>query len=256
MNENAKANVIFLSNTVQDLAHTAFTNIRNSYERFFMQSQMIAEFQSHKNALEILNLQNQNLQNELSKMHEISSELDPKNSSFDVARVLSFVRTYSFNRIWLKNSKNYKDGRILGMVRENTALGVAIAKNGALMGILNGDENASYSAFIGDEKVPALVRFYPENEAFLLADFVPQYFSIKIGDIAVTSGLDGIFVENIRIGEVIKIIDKNGYVSAVIRPFASKKLPGYVFLVNTPNAVPAGVHAVDFPSEFTPDPKK
>ena len=101
------------------------------------------------------------------------------------------------------------------------------------MGLLNGERKSSYSVLIGDEKIPAIVHSSAVDSRYITADFIPSWRKVDIGDQVVTSGLDGIFIEGISVGEVVSVNHDFGYISAEIKPYAQRSRLGYLWLIDT-----------------------
>ncbi|MDU7692629.1 MAG: rod shape-determining protein MreC [Helicobacter sp.] len=228
---------LHLSDGIRSSYHNFTINAKFLYERFFIQSRAIAKYQKEAHFMEELRLQNINLQNAIQSIHDIYKDL-PRyvESSFYPALVLGYAQVNSFHKVWLKSNRNYSDGKILGIVLGDVAIGIALSDGKRLLGLLNGSKNASYSVFIGSNKTPAIIRENIEDSRFLLADFIPQYFDVNVGDEVVTSGLDNVFIEGLKVGRVSYITDKNGYISAQITPYELPTLGKYVFLIDKNDA--------------------
>ena len=204
-----------------------------TYARFFDQARMITFYQEKYSQYQRVELELIELRERLNKILEFYPQLDLYPSVvFEPALVLSYVELSAYDKVWLRTKQQYVQDKIFGIVRDGYALGVAVFEQGRLLGLFNGNEKCSYSVYIGAGKIPALLHYDPKDSQNVIADFIPQYLSIKVGDEVFTSGLDDIFIENIPVGKVEKIIDQNGYISAVIKPYADKKAPGYLWIIN------------------------
>ncbi|RJQ14057.1 rod shape-determining protein MreC [Candidatus Parcubacteria bacterium] len=67
----------------------------------------------------------------------------------------------------------------------------------------------------------------------LIFDFVPKNQSLKEGDVVISSGLDGIFIQGLPIGRVKQVIniDSEIYQQAVIEPFIDYTSVGSVLII-------------------------
>lgn len=208
-------------------------SIFQGYDRFILQSQTIRKYQAQeveyeKNKLALLELQSQ-----IDLILKFYPEIHLlQNSSFSPILTISYVEIGEYRRVWLRGGKDFKEGRVYGLLRDGYALGVAVKKNGRLMGIFNGDERAAYSVYIGKNKIPAFIHNYPADKTKILADYIPQYLSVQIGDEVYTSGLDNTFIPGIPVGKVEQILDENGYISALISPYANIQSPGYLWIID------------------------
>lgn len=204
-----------------------------TYGRFFDQARTIAYYQDKYSQYQRVELELIELKERLNKILEFYPQLDLYPSAvFEPALVLSYVELSAYDKVWLRTKEQYAQDKIFGIVRDGYALGIAVFEQGRLLGLFNGNEKCSYSVYIGASKIPALLHYDPKDSQNVIADFIPQYLSIQEGDEVFTSGLDDIFIENIPVGRVEKIIDQNGYISAVIKPYADKKAPEYLWIIN------------------------
>jgi len=96
------------------------------------------------------------------------------------------------------------------------------------LALLNTNPNTSYTVFIGKDKIPG-IAFGGEK---LIVKYIPNYKKINIGDLVVTSGLDRIFYEGVKVGKITSIIQKKLYQEAIISPFYNPYHPTFFYVVN------------------------
>jgi rod shape-determining protein MreC len=65
----------------------------------------------------------------------------------------------------------------------------------------------------------------------LVIEFIPTWVPIFVGDEVVTSGLDKIFMSNLKVGKVVSISRSSGYQSAVVEPYFYAKNPAYFHVI-------------------------
>ncbi len=92
-------------------------------------------------------------------------------------------------------------------------------------------EDCSYSVYIGENRVPGTLRTMENGE--IVIDYIPAWQSIKSGDSVVTSGLDGIFFEDVQVGTIGSIKPENGYLHAELKPHRFSNRLSYVWLIDT-----------------------
>lgn len=204
-----------------------------NYDRFLNQAKSIAFYQEKYKQYQQIELELTETKEQLKQILDFYPQLDLySNTAFQPALVISYVDFLQYDKVWLNTKMPYQKDKIFGIIRNGYALGIAVVENDRLLGLFNGNERCSYSVYIGEKKIPATLHYYAEKKDLVLADFIPQYFNINIGDEVFTSGLDNIFIQNIPVGKVIEILDKNGYITAVVKPYADATFPEYVWLVN------------------------
>lgn len=209
--------------------------IKNIYHEYINQADTIKDYQEKFRKHEALELEIKFLQSRLEEFKNLNQELqNNQNPNFIPTKAFSYVSIGNYNRIWLDfNPAKYNKDKVFGLVQNNNAIGIAIIKDHRLLGLLNGDENSSFAVYIGSEKIPALIRYDSSNAQKILADFIPAWLKINIGDEVVTSGLDGIFTPNIKVGKVTQVLQNYGYNTAEVSPYATKIDLGYMWLVDT-----------------------
>ncbi len=212
-----------------DMVHA----LSNNYQRFFNQAKSIKYYQEKYGQYQKIELELIELKDKFQKLLEFYPQLDLyPNPIFEPALVLSYVELMQYDKVWLRTKQNYPANKIFGIVRDGYALGIALVEEERLLGLFNGNERCSYSVYIGKNKIPALLHQDPKDSQSIIADYIPQYLTIHEGDEVFTSGLDEIFIENIPVGRVQKVIDQNGYISAVIKPYADMNSPEYLWIIN------------------------
>ncbi|BAM33540.1 rod shape-determining protein [Helicobacter cinaedi CCUG 18818 = ATCC BAA-847] len=226
---------------VSDYIKTFFLNtgesIADTYNRHFDQAAQIESLNQKLQDYDKLSLENQNLKNELVKYQKIVGQdgFIHGLSDFHLARIISFATLGEKDRVWLDtNLSNYRksealEDRIFGIVKDNAALGVAVVQNGRVEGFLNGNANCNYDVYIGQNRVMGIVS--GSSGGNLLVDYIP-WTEIHKGDRVFTSGLDGIFLENIPVGVVENVRENYGYLSVEVKPYASLGELSYVWIID------------------------
>ena len=85
-------------------------------------------------------------------------------------------------------------------------------------------------SFIGTEKSPGII-VTAENEDSLQIKFIPILAEIKEGDEVITSGMDNVFYEGLKVGVVTEVTTLADMKIAKVRPYinASKKIFSHLF---------------------------
>ncbi len=155
-------------------------------------------------------------------------------------QTLSYKKINDFSYIYLTNSKELKEDKIYGLIQKNVAAGIAIKNDNRLEGILLSNEKCQFSTFIGEKNMPGIAKGIDEKT--MEVNFIPKWSKIAIGDKVVTSGLDNIFLANIPVGTVSKILTRSTYKTAIINTYADILRPDYFYLVKK---VPMEIQSID-----------
>ena len=123
------------------------------------------------------------------------------------------------------------------------AAGIAMNSNGNLVGILNGDSKASYSVYIGDSKSVGILK--NNTNGNIVIEYINAWNEIKIGDEVITSGLDGIFFEGIKVGKIKKVSQEYGYIVAEVDLYNQNNDIGYFWLIDIPMPIKDGVDSAN-----------
>ena len=144
-------------------------------------------------------------------------------------QTISYKKLNDFSQIYLTESDKLQKDKIYGLIQKNVAAGIAIKESGLLKGILLSNPACQFSTFIGKKNTPGIAKGI--DSQYMEVNFIPKWSKINIGDEVHTSGLDNIFLPNIPIGTVTKIITKSTYKTAIIKTYADTLHPNFFYLV-------------------------
>lgn len=228
------AQTLSLSDYVKKIFWNSFETITSSWNEYFNQVQTIRELRERLQDDEVRKIKNLALESENRILRNTLEGYESVNDDIEnhLVRVLSYVQLGNYERVWLEHSlPNVDDGAIFGLVFDNMVAGIAVGTQGRLMGIFNGDSNSVYSVYIGENKAPGIINA-TRGKQLLVANYIPQWIEINIGDEVVTSGLDGIFFEGIKVGQVSSIRTSREYYIVEIKPYLNIYDLHYVWLVD------------------------
>ena len=154
--------------------------------------------------------------------------------SVSIVETISYVKLNSFSQIILTTPKGLQNNRLYGLMQGHVVAGIARMKSNQLFGYLTSDNKCRFSVFIGENKAPGIALGVAENE--MLVKFIPKWHKINAGDKVVTSGLDGIFFENVPVGIVTKVEVQSSYTVAHIKTYSDVFHPKTFFLINDATA--------------------
>jgi len=179
----------------------------------------------------------QRLESENKKLKYALVKLDAKCScgninilhkpSISFCEVISYAKLPDFSEVYLTYSKPFTSPR--GLIWDGFAAGIAVKKySNYTLGLLNSNKKTTYTVYIGKNKIPGI--FYGKDN---IIKFIPRFKPIKKGDLVITSGLDGVFYEGVKVGTIISVTQKKLYQTAKIKLFYNDLHPKYFYVVET-----------------------
>jgi len=148
---------------------------------------------------------------------------------------IRFTQTISYSNLPDKSSiyvsyiDNNHSNNIEGLIFNNTTAGIVTKKyKNYSLALLNINPDTSYTVFIGKNKIPGIVF----GGKKIIIKYIPKYKDIKIGDLVITSGLDKIFYEGVKVGKITSITQEKLYQEAVVKPFYNSYNPTFFYVVS------------------------
>jgi len=159
------------------------------------------------------------------------SKVKQYDANSDVLRIqtISYKKLNDFSYIYLTGGEKLQEDKIYGLIQKDVAAGIAIKNGDNLEGILLSNEKCQFSTFVGEDRMPGIAKGIDEKT--MEVNFIPKWSKISIGDKVVTSGLDNIFLANIPVGVVTKVLTRSTYKTAIIKTYADVLHPNYFYLV-------------------------
>jgi len=147
-----------------------------------------------------------------------------KDSNFTLVKAVSYANLPDFSKIYVNFTSNTYP---LGLVYNNLAAGILVKKVGHYsLGLLNSNKKTSYTVLIGKEEIPGI--FYGEKN---IIKYIPKFKKINIGDLVITSGLDGIFYKGAKVGIITSVKEKKLYQEAKVKLFYNSLAPNYFYVI-------------------------
>jgi len=212
-------------------------SIINGTQKYFYQATTIQNLQKENEELKAYKILYTATKNRLDVMKEsigMDKEYDQK-ATF--SHVLSYITIDDFTKVWL----DYKmtDNKILALISGEYAAGIVVNDNNMAKALLNGNEKCNYAVFIGDIKAPGIIH-KAKKSGHLMVKYIPIIYKINEGDEVITSGMDNIFFEGLKVGKVVSINKMQDMQEAIIQPYAHvlKEENFYVYRKNDINTSP------------------
>ena len=193
--------------------------ISTSVEKYFYQASTIDALRIENNELKEYKSLYTATQKQLDTIKEfvITMNTDETKPNIKLAKVLSYINFNDFTKVWLDQKK--EDDSILGLITGEYAAGIVIKENGRSVALLNGNKQCSYAVFIGKDKIPGIITSSNDGKN-LLIKYIPIWSDIKVGDEVITSGMDNIFFEGLKVGRIIEENTLPDMRTAIIKPYA------------------------------------
>lgn len=221
-----KANALSANDSIINVYYSIRDLIVDGVSKHFNQAEQIENLRAKNRSLEEANALIATFSNQLNQV------LEDKNSTqylprVSLVRAISYVQISNYEQVWLSSASSVA-GKNKGLIYEGYTAGIAVNKNGRILGILQGDEQCVFSVYIGKQKASGVLQ---GKNGKTFVRYIPKHQNINVGDEVFTSGLDEIFFAGVPVGKVVKIIEDNMYQSAEIQSFVSVNTPSYMYMV-------------------------
>ncbi|MDR1461409.1 MAG: rod shape-determining protein MreC [Campylobacteraceae bacterium] len=144
-----------------------------------------------------------------------------------LVRALSYANLGDYNKIWL-DFDDFNATEIYGLIQEGYTVGIVTNSNQRALALLQYDPKSTFSVYIGSEKIKG-IAFGANNK--IEVRYIPLWTEPKNGDEVVTSGLDNIFFEGVKVGKVVNVQKDESYFMAVVEPYANINIPDFFHIV-------------------------
>jgi rod shape-determining protein MreC len=192
-------------------------SIVNTTQKYFYQVTTIQTLQKENADLKTYKILYQSANNRLNNIKEnlgVEKEYEEK---VTFSHVLSYISFDDFTKVWLDYTM--EDSKILGLISKNYAAGIVVNDNNKAKALLNGNEKCNYAVFIGDNKAPGIIHA-SGKQGLLKIKYIPIIYEVNEGDEVITSGMDNIFFEGLKVGKVLSITKMQDMQEALIQPYA------------------------------------
>ncbi|MCK4440546.1 MAG: rod shape-determining protein MreC [Sulfurovaceae bacterium] len=236
--EQFQENFATISLPIKNVYLDITNSINGTIDKYISQADSIENLKKENILLRKYLYNQKTIINQLEQYNKVKVKKFDINPNIIRIQTLSYKKLNDFSYIYLTyNNKILKEDKIYGLIQKNVVAGIAIKANNKLEGILISNEKCQFSTFIGKKKMPGIAKGINENT--MEVNFIPKWSKISVGDKVVTSGLDNIFLANIPVGTVSKVLTRSTYKTAIIKTYADVLHPNYFYLVKK---VPIQIH--------------
>ena len=196
----------------------------------------ISEHVSQKEEIARLKAENQNLQKSAvlsiafaAKLNDILKEHKAKEYQPNVAlvRTIGYANLNDYGKVWL-DFEDFNSSRIYGLLSQGYVAGIVIANDGHPQGLMVSDPKAIFAVYVGNQKMQGVTQ---GNRKEILVRYISQWLQPQVGDEVVTSGLDGIFFEGIKVGVVTQVMEEESSKTVVVKPYIEPHIPSYMHVI-------------------------
>ncbi len=206
--------VLRFSNNVKLAYLTTKQNIIDTYNQHSKQAVRIKELEQEVKELRPKALIADSLSMELKKLLK-ETNLRYHHPSLYLVKTLSFEKLGNYTKLWL-DFKQFNSKKIYGLLYKGYVAGIVKEKDGNPLAVLELDPEVALSVYIGNYKAQGVII---GNNTNLVIKYIQKNSIVKVGDEVITSGKDGIFLEGVKIGRVLKITQKELYNEAIVQPY-------------------------------------
>lgn len=223
-----KKDTIYFSNTIKKVFVEYIDSSKSSAGSYFNQADRIKELEKKVKELEPTALLSISF---ASRLNHLLKETNLKYShpSLYLVRTLSYQKVSEYNKLWL-DFKDFKKEKIYGLLYKGYTAGIVKEKDGNPLAVLELDPSVVFSVNIGKFKTQGVIFGNHKN---MLIKYIQKFNILKVGDEVVTSGKDSIFFEGIKVGRVEKIIERELYNEAIVKPFIKPSEARYFYAIDT-----------------------
>lgn len=213
------------------------TKILASYVDMKMHIQdKIDEHLSQQEEIQRLRAENQTLQKSAvlsiafaSKLNDILKEhnIAGYHPSVTMVESIGYTNLNDYGKVWLKFNE-FNQSKIYGLLQQGYAAGIVVSNDGHPQGLLLSDPKSIFAVYVGNQKMQGVAQ---GNRKEVLVKYISQWLQPQVGDEVITSGLDGIFFEGIKVGVVTEVIEEESSKTVVVKPYTTPHVPSYMHVI-------------------------
>ncbi|MDR1614908.1 MAG: rod shape-determining protein MreC [Campylobacteraceae bacterium] len=215
-----------ISSFVVNIYINAKDGLANTIDEHFAQSEKIRELKA-KNAelLELVQVSTAYT----TKLNDMLKEanLSSYNVKTKVVRALSYAKLGDYNKVWI-DFDGFDENKIYGLMYQGYTAGIVTANRGKALALLQQDPKSTFSVYMGADKIKGIAFGSGDK---IEVHYIPLWSEPKVDDEVITSGLDNIFFEGLKVGKIVIVYKNESYFTAVVEPYARVEMPGFFHVI-------------------------
>jgi rod shape-determining protein MreC len=225
LNDTLRVVVTQYANTIRNYIVDDMFYLAETKKRHLNQTEYIKSLEAKITELEKNAILSVAFASELNKIAE--NEKIYEQDNIIKAKALSYKEIGNFGKVWL-DFEGFKKDNIYGALYNGYTAGIVVEREGSPLALLQSSGECIFSVMVGENRVPGII--YGDGR-YMEIKFIPPWKKIKEYDEVVTSGLDTIFFEGIKVGRVKSVHSGELYTTAVVEPYTKMNVPGYLYIV-------------------------
>ncbi|MCI0500878.1 MAG: rod shape-determining protein MreC [Epsilonproteobacteria bacterium] len=214
----------------------SITNAKDTFNAYFNQAQTIQTFATQRDKNTHYKILYESAQNELNDLKTDMQIMDMNLSHQTIyAKAISYINLNDFSKVIL--DKPLPAGKLYPLLTpQGFSAGIVRVYNNLSIGYLNTNEKSNYAVFIGDINAPGITSGADEN-GYILIQHIPKWYTLKVNDEVVTSGMDEIFPYGVKVGRVVGSKDLLHTKMAIVKPYAFVTSKRYFYIITKINDI-------------------
>jgi rod shape-determining protein MreC len=210
------------------------TSFKDTINAYFNQAQTLNDFATQRDKNTHYRILYENAQNELNELKYNMQILDANLSYQTIyAKAVSYINLNDFSKVVL--DKKMAPGKLYPLITpQGFSAGIVRVYNNLSIGYLNTNEKANYATFIGETNAPGITSGSDEN-GYIVIQHIPKWYTIKINDEVITSGMDEIFPYGIKVGRIVGSKELLNTKMAIVKPYAFVTSKRYFYIITNVN---------------------
>lgn len=222
-----KSKVLGFSNSAKVFFIEQSYRVNSSVQKHFRQKQQIKLLQKQVETLKPTAKLSVLFATKLNQLLD-ESNLTAYNPNLKLSRVIAYEKLDNPFRVWI-DFPSYEENSSYGLIHKNFTAGIIYPKFNKPLAHLQLDKRVIFSVLIGESRQLGVISGNKKN---LLIKYIPLQVDVKIGDEIVTSGVDKLFYEGVKVGKVVDIKVESIYKVATVEPYMKVKKPNFLYVVD------------------------